>query len=230
VDPAGIVFYPRYFEMVLKCFPDVPIGRAPVGVKTQFLKPNRLGDRLTLHYESGSDSWKVTGRMDDRDHFSMTSLDGDESPGADADPADSTSFQTNPEIVGEWMSDRSGHMTTSRYFEAVNMAIEEWFEESLDMPFHELHVGRRVGIPTVQFVTRIDSLPATGEAYSIRIRPTKLGGRSMSFTSRLVCGDTCLVKNEQVVVFVRMKRDGYESIEIPGFVRDAFASRLQEGT
>ena len=108
------------------------------------------------------------------------------------------------------------------------MAIEEWFEKTLGMPFHELHVGRRVGIPTVQFVTRIGSLPATGESYSICIRPTKLGGRAMSFTSWLLSGDTCLVENEQVVVFVRMKRDGYESMEIPGLVREAFAAQVQE--
>ena len=228
VDPAGIVFYPRYFEMVLKCFPDLPVGRTPVGVKTQFLKPNRLGDRLSLHYESQSDHWTVTGRMNGSDYFSMTSLNVDASLDADAHPARASSFQTSEDVVGEWMANREGHMALSRYFETVNMAIEEWFEESLDMPFHELHVDRRVGIPTVQFVTRITSLPAAGESYSICIRPTKLGGRAMSFTSWLVSDDTCLVENEQVIVFVRMKHDGYESMEIPGFVREAFAAQVQE--
>ena len=49
----------------------------------------------------------------------------------------------------------------------------------------------------------------------------------MTLTSWLVRGDECLVENEQVVVFVRMLENGYESIPIPDDVRAAFGLQLE---
>ena len=60
-DPAGIVFYPRYFEMINDCveayfdsigfaFEDLhKIGSVPTAqIETQFHAPSRHGDHLTL--------------------------------------------------------------------------------------------------------------------------------------------------------------------------------------
>jgi acyl-CoA thioesterase FadM len=41
----------------------------------------------------------------------------------------------------------------------------------------------------------------------------------------MVRGDECLVETEQVIVFVRMQENGFETIEIPEYVRDAFAAK-----
>lgn len=228
VDPAGIVFYPRYFEMVYRCFPELPFMRWPIAIKTQFLKPNRLGDRLVLHHENGGNDWSVTGRMDGAVHFSMRGYSA-AAPATDAHDPASPAFATAAADVGDWMSDRHGYMSLSRYFECLNIAIEEWFERTLELPFHELHVGRKVGIPTVQFDTNLRSLPACGDPFSIHIRPVRLGGRAMTFRSWLVSGDECLVENEQVVVFVRMLPGGYESIAIPDDLRSKFENQLTEG-
>ena len=72
VDAAGIVFYPRYFEMVASSFPWLPLNAPPYVIETQFLKPNRLGDRLHLEVEASADSrsWSVTGLMSGETHFS----------------------------------------------------------------------------------------------------------------------------------------------------------------
>jgi 4-hydroxybenzoyl-CoA thioesterase len=223
VDPAGIVFYPRYFEMVSRYFPDSGLTTPPVGIKTQFLKPNRFGDRVALEFVAG-DSWSVHGRMQGSDYFSMTPIDVGElrAPGTSA-------YQGATEAVGRWCAGDDGRLQLSRYFELLNMAIEEWFEQTLGLPFAELHVGRKVGIPTVQFETKVSSLPAIGEEYSIRIRPVKVGSRSLTFTSWLVVDDRCLVENRQVVVFVRMLDDGYESVEIPADIRTALEAQAASG-
>jgi 4-hydroxybenzoyl-CoA thioesterase len=226
VDPAGIVFYPRYFEMVYRAFPELPFANPPLAIRTRFLRPNRLGDRLHLCLET-DDDWTVTGSMDGFEHFSMRSLAiAPPMPRAHADAPDA--FTSKAAIVSDWMADRHGRMGLSRYFECLNIAIEEWFEATLGMPFHALHVGRDVGIPTVQFDTNLRRLPSFGESFSIRIAPLKLGARAMTFRSWLVCGDECNVENEQVVVFVRMLPDDYESIEIPDDVRDKFGQQLTE--
>lgn len=64
VDPAGIVFYPRYFEMLNGAVEDWfgqalgldfatmhlerRIGVPTVRLTTEFLSPSRLGDKLTI--------------------------------------------------------------------------------------------------------------------------------------------------------------------------------------
>lgn len=64
VDAAGIVFYPRYFEMVNQVIEDwfagplgcnfrclhgqLGLGIPTVSVECQFLRPSRLGDELTF--------------------------------------------------------------------------------------------------------------------------------------------------------------------------------------
>ncbi|GAB2188023.1 acyl-CoA thioesterase [Roseibium sp. LAB1] len=64
-DPAGIVFYPRYFEMMNDCveaffdnvigwpFKDIhKTGAVPTAeIRTRFLAPSRLGDHLVLALE-----------------------------------------------------------------------------------------------------------------------------------------------------------------------------------
>ncbi len=106
------------------------------------------------------------------------------------------------------------------------MAIEEWFEDTLGLPFAELHVGQRIGIPTVQFDTRVYALPTAGDEFSIWLRAQTVGSRSLTFVSSLVVDGRCLLANRQVVVFVRMQPDGYVSMEIPADIRTAFEAQL----
>jgi len=227
VDPAGIVFYPRYFEMIQRCFPDVPFSQVPAGVKTQFLKPNRFGDRIVLAFDRGAEEqgWSVTGRMNDTTCFSLTPISAGDAT-ASMWQSESATFSTTVSAIDEWCVGKDGRLHLSRYFEFLNMAIEEWFESTLELPFAELHVSRRIGIPTVQFDTRAYALPEIGDKVSIRIQPRKIGGRAMTFMSWFVSNGRCLVENEQVVVFVTMQDNGFESIELPGYIRSAFQQQL----
>lgn len=226
VDPAGIVFYPRYFEMVQRCFPDAPFSQTPAGVKTQFLKPNRFGDSMELSYQRGV-NWSIAGRMDGATCFSMAPLDVEDSATAYR-AANAAAFATETSVVGSWCLGANGKMQLSRYFELLNMAIEEWFESVLSIPFADLHVGRRIGIPTVQFDTRAYSLPGIDDSVAIRIKPIRVGGRALTFRSWLVDDGQCFVENEQVVVFVTMLEEGFESIEIPDYIRSAFEEQMDK--
>ena len=227
IDAAGIVFYPRYFEMALRHFPDCPLSSAPIAVTTEFIRPNRLGDVLELEYHYVSnDDWSLTGRVEGRSCFRMTPKSDVKPLAENAHRPDRPAFNTGEEVLGDWALDRHGRLHLSRYFEFLNMAIEEWIEDTLDMPFHSLHVGRRVGIPTVQFDTVVTELPIGGASVSTWIRPEKLGERAMTFTSWFVADDKCVIENRQVVVFVEMQDEGYASIRIPGNIADAFAAQI----
>lgn len=226
-DAAGIVFYPRYIEIALKHFPNCPLAAAPVAVSTQFIRPNRLGDVVSVEYRyADQGDWSLTGRMDDQTCFRMTAID---QPGLltdDAHRPGRPAFRSREETLGDWALDRNGKLHLSRYFECLNMAIEEWFEDTLNLEFHSLHVGRRVGIPTVQFDTVVGDLPSGGSNVSTWIRPEKLSERAMTFTSWFVADGRCVIRNRQVVVFVEMLDGGYQSIGIPGDIADAFSAQL----
>lgn len=91
-DPAGIVFYPRYFEMINDCVEaffdqvlDYPFetllqsaGVPTAEIQTRFLAPSRHGDALVLTLvgvRSGTKSFTltITANCDDETRFTATS-------------------------------------------------------------------------------------------------------------------------------------------------------------
>lgn len=228
VDPARIVFYPRYFEMVYRHFPELPLEQPPFAIRTRFLKPNQLGDCLELCLTPGREAhtWRVEGQMNGEVCFSMESSRDTAAIAAECDASRSPAFETEPQTILGWIAGPNRQMQLSRYFEFVNIAIEEWFESTLEAHFHEVHVGQDVGIPTAQFMTWCRRLPDVGETVTTGLEPLRLGRKSMTFRSYLLAGDECLVVSEQVVVFVRMLAAGYETIEMPDDIRARFAATM----
>jgi len=215
LDPAGIMFYPRFFELVYRYFPDVPLAGTPFTVRTDFLKPVRLGDRLRLRCERGAvpADWAVTGLVSGEPHFRIyTEAPGESMPPV---PPPERTFTTAGQPVGTWMCGPGGTMLLSRYLEILNMAIEEWMEATLGILLRDMQYVRNVGIPTIRFLTRCYELPQAGDEVHMRLWPTRVGRSAMSFTSRFQRGDSCLVENEQVIVFVRFGERDFETIPIP---------------
>ena len=225
IDGAGIVFYPRYFEMLSELFADLPFAKAPFAMQTDFLKPNYLGDQLSVASTGDADDWSFTGQMEDAKHFSISSLPVDESLlDASAHRPDKPSFQSDAINIAPWLTDCTGHLQVSRFFELINVAVEQWFPRTLALSFHELHTVRHGGIPTVVMRTRCRELPRAGEMVTMWIRPTEIGNKSLRYTSWLVRGDECLLENEQTIVFVKLNGRNFQTIPIP----DGMRERLQE--
>lgn len=227
IDVAGVVFYARYFEILSELFADLPFAKAPFAMRTDFLKSNCLGDDLDIVYEDGGSShdWSFTGRMNDTTHFSTRSLPEDESVlEATAHRPDRPAFQSDEMLLAPWTSDCTGHLQVSRFYELLNAAVEQWFPRMLGMTFRELHTERRWGTPSVVLRTRCRELPRVGEPVRIWIRPTKIGGKSLTYTCWLVRGDECLLENEQTIVFIEVGGPGFKAIPIP----DGMRQRLEE--
>ena len=225
IDGAGIVFYPRYFEMLSELFADLPFAKAPFAMQTDFLKPNYLGDELRVASTGDADNWSFTGHMDEAKHFSISSLPEDERKlDAAAHRPDKPAFQSDAIDIAPWLTDCSGHLQVSRFFELINVAVEQWFPRTLALSFHELHTVHHGGIPTVVMRTRCRELPRAGETVTMWIRPTKIGKKSLRYTSWLVRGDECLLENEQTIVFVKLNGRDFQTIPIP----DGMRERLQE--
>ena len=116
VDRAGIIFYPRYFELILRCFAELPLASMPVAFKTQFLQPSRLGDRIEIVYEreTGRSGWRIVGQMKGADYFSVTPIATSGALARDAHLSQLPVFKAHPVVVGDWAVGRSGDMHLSR--------------------------------------------------------------------------------------------------------------------
>ena len=227
VDAAGIVFYPRYFELLAEKFPVLPISSAPFAMLIEFLRPNHLGDQVRILYEcnESTNDWSYSGRIKDSEYFSLRSLPADDVQlNADAHRPHSPAFRADPVLIGAWASGSDGFLQVSRYFELISAAVEQWFERTLDLPSRQLHIVGRNGIPTVKLKTRCRALPRLGGTVEMWVRPAQVGRRSIQFTTWLVRDNDCLMETEQVIVFVRMNAEGFCSEALPDTVR----SRLQE--
>jgi 4-hydroxybenzoyl-CoA thioesterase len=110
-------------------------------------------------------------------------------------------------------------LQVSRYFELVNVSVEQWFPRALGISFHELHTVQGGGIPTVMMRTRCRKLPRAGETVTMWIRPAAIGNKSLTYTSWMVRGDECLLENEQTVVFVELTDGDFRPIPIPDGIR-----------
>ena len=226
IDGAGIVFYPRYFEMLSESYADLPFAAAPFAVQTDFLKPNYLGDKLDIVRENdpSTGEWAFTGVIGNTKHFSIASLPGaiDELDVV-AHRSEQPAFQSDVMLMSPWATDCTGFLQVSRYYESLNAAVEQWFPRALDTSFHDFHADGN-GMPTVVMKTRCRKLPAAGETVSIWIRPTNIGEKSLTYTSWMVRGNECLLETEQIIVFVKIDGRNFRTMQIPDRMRD----RLQE--
>jgi acyl-CoA thioesterase FadM len=226
IDGANIVFYPRYFEMLSELFTELPFAQAPFAMQTDFLRSNYLSDKLDIVFENGasSDNWRYIGRMDGKEYFSIKSLPEENVLDASAHRPDQPAFQSDTMLLSPWTTDCSGYLQVSRFYELLNVAVEQWFPRALDMSFHELHTVRGGGIPTAVMRTRCRELPRAGDSITIWIRPIRIGQKSLEYSCWLVRGDECLLENEQTIVFIKRNGRDFQTIPIPDGVRE----RLQE--
>jgi 4-hydroxybenzoyl-CoA thioesterase len=227
IDDASIVFYPRYFEILAELFADPPFATMPFAMRTDFLKPNILGDQITISFEStpSSGDWLFTGRMGDAKHFTIASLPAGE---RELDPSahrpDEPAFKSDAMLIAPWTTDCTGYLQVSRYYELQNAAVEQWFPRTLATSFHEFHVTNRYGMPTVVMRTKCRILPRVGETVRMWIRPTKIGKQSITYTCWMVRDDECLLQNDQTIVFVKVEGQSFRTIPIPEGMRE----RLQD--
>lgn len=222
IDDAGIVFYPRYFEILSELFEDLPFAKRPFAMQTEFLKSNCLGDQLDINYENdpSSGDWAFTGRMGEVKHFLIASLPRDERA---LDPSghrpDQPAFQSDAMLMAPWATDCTGYLQVSRYYELLNAAVEQWFPRTLATSFKKFHLVNGYGMPTVVLRTRCRELPRAGESVKIWIRPTKIGGKSLTYTTWLVRGDECLLETEQIIVFIKVHGREFQPMPIPDEIR-----------
>lgn len=230
IDAAGIVFYPRYLEMLAQSFPEVAPVEGPFTLEIAFMKPTPLGTRLTLTLVAAApqDGWRLSGKAGDEEQFTMTWERGENLPLSPQDHhPNRPAFRSEPMRVENWAAGPGARLQVSRYYEFINTAVEQWFENELELPFSRLH-GDRAGIPTVVLQTVCAQLPRLGDDLCVWIRPARIGRSSVQFDSWLVGPRGCVIRTSQTIVFVRLKQDGSRSVSLPPDLREKLLRHLAE--
>lgn len=98
--------------------------------------------------------------------------------------------------------DAAGIVFFPRYFEMLNGVVEDWFAGPLGVSFRELHVERRVSVPTAAVEARFIAPSRLEDDLTFSLSVTKLGGSSCGLRHRIAAGSDLRFEAAQTVVFV----------------------------
>ena len=224
IDGARVIYYPRYLEIIAETFPEARMDEPPFDMQIRFMRSNRLGDDIHMVFEANPRGWSVSGSVDEP-HFTVE-VAGCPAESKSAGEQRQASFNGGEFEVAGWICGGDGRLHLSRYYELISRAIEQWFERSLGMTFHQLHIAQDIGIPTVQLNTRCLRRPSAGETVSMALRPISVGNSAVQLKSWLILGDDVLLESLQVIVFVQLHRETIQTIRIPGALKNAMSSQL----
>ena len=74
--------------------------------------------------------------------------------------------------------DPAGIVFYPRYFEMLNGAVEDWFEQVLGLDFKSMHLVRKIGVPTVKLEAHFLAPSELGEELLVTITPRDVGRSS----------------------------------------------------
>lgn len=133
------------------------------------------------------------------------------------------SFETEAQVRFAHV-DGAGIVFYPRYFEMLNGAVEDWFDQSLGLDFRTMHNDRRIGVPTVKLDTAFLSPSELGDRLTIRITPREIGRSSCAITV-LFTGDG-RDRLRADIVLVCMDLDSQRAVPWPDHVRERIESQL----
>ena len=120
--------------------------------------------------------------------------------------------------------DPAGIVFYPRYFEMLNDLVEDWFSHALSMPFAQLIVERRIGLPTAQLDTRFKRVSRIGDRLRQCLRIERLGGSSLQLAVAFNGDDGCRVEFAQVLVCTSL--DTHAPQPLPADLRAALERAL----
>jgi 4-hydroxybenzoyl-CoA thioesterase len=98
--------------------------------------------------------------------------------------------------------DGAGIVFYPRYFEMLNASIEDFFSQALGVDFRELHIDRRIGVPTVKLDCDFVAPSRLGDRLDFVIDVVKIGGASLDLAIEIRCADEVRFRVKQVLVCV----------------------------
>ena len=96
--------------------------------------------------------------------------------------------------------DPAGIVFYPRFFEMINDAVEAMFRDVLEWPFEDMHPD--AGVPTAALNVRFKRPCRHGDQLELCLELTRLGGTSLSLTTRAMRQGTLCFEADQTLVCV----------------------------
>lgn len=100
--------------------------------------------------------------------------------------------------------DPAGIVFFPQFFALVNEMVEDWFAGPLDCSFKQLHIGARMGVPTVHFEADFLAPARLGDELRQTLLVTSVGASSCTLTHDAWLGDNKLACFRQTIVHVAL--------------------------
>ncbi len=99
--------------------------------------------------------------------------------------------------------DVAGIVFYPRFIEMVNDVIERWFDEGLGCSFHQMHLERHGGIPTVRLEVEYLSPATLGDVLEFNLTLREI--RNSAFSTRIIAmhGETKVMEVKSTLVWVQ---------------------------
>ena len=98
--------------------------------------------------------------------------------------------------------DTAGIVFFPRYFEMLNGVVEDWFAGPLEASFRELHLNRKVSVPTAAVEARFIVPSRLEDHLTFTLTVPKLGRTSCSLRHRITAGGLLRLEASQTLVYV----------------------------
>ncbi|HET6565766.1 MAG TPA: hypothetical protein VFG52_10170 [Xanthomonadales bacterium] len=229
IDGAGIVYYPRYFEMLEDSFPESFAIRQSAELETRFQNPVRLGEQLLLEAQPGETVEEITvlGKARNETCFQLRKRSLAK-PVQAAWQTRKDNFRRRAE-VRDWMTGADGLMHLGRVYELTAVLMEEWFALSLKCPFATLQSKDGALVPTVSLKTEIQEMPRAGDKLGLELAVLHIGRSSLGLGITVSREGELLLQTRQTIVFVAHQDGQLQSVQIPPHLLPILNSQLAAG-
>lgn len=100
--------------------------------------------------------------------------------------------------------DAAGIVFYPRYFEMLNATVEEWFAARTGCGFAELHLERRLGVPTLKLDSDFVAPSRLGDLLAIELIVDRVGRSSCPVQYRITSGGETRVVASAVLVCMNL--------------------------
>ena len=114
--------------------------------------------------------------------------------------------------------DPAGIVFYARYFEIINMVLEDWFRDGIGHDFGILNERDRVGIPLLHIEADFMKPSFLNDVVEFRLTVAKMGRSSFTVNYEAWLGDELRLKIQAVHAFVHLVQR--KSVPIPDVVRE----------
>lgn len=86
--------------------------------------------------------------------------------------------------------DAAGIVFYPRYFELLNAVVEDYFAQEIGVSFAQMHLERKLGIPTVDLAVNFSAPSRLGDSLDFELSVERVGRSSMNINVIARCGNS----------------------------------------